>query len=42
LDVIADSFVQILTGIYHKRIEYPDNLLKEIKKDDKNDKNGNQ
>ena len=41
LDEISDSFVQILTGIYHKRIEYPDNLLKEIKKDDKNDKNGN-
>ncbi|MFO7815778.1 MAG: HDIG domain-containing protein [Halanaerobiales bacterium] len=41
LDEIADSFVQILTGIYHKRIEYPDNLLKEIKKDDNNDKNGN-
>jgi len=42
LDEIAESFVQILTGIYHKRIEYPDNLIKEIKKDDKNDKNGNQ
>lgn len=41
LDEIADSFVKILTGIYHKRIEYPDNLLKEIKKDDNNDKNGN-
>ena len=41
LDEIADSFVQILTGIYHKRIEYPDNLLKEVKKDDNNDKNGN-
>jgi hypothetical protein len=41
LDEIADSFVKILTGIYHKRIEYPDNLLKEVKKDDNNDKNGN-
>ncbi len=41
LDQIADSFVQILTGIYHKRIEYPDNLAKEFKKDDKNDQNGN-
>ncbi|MCF8008507.1 MAG: HDIG domain-containing protein [Halanaerobiales bacterium] len=41
LDLIAESFVQILTGIYHQRIEYPDNLIKEIKKDDKNDKNGN-
>ncbi len=37
LDVIADSFVKVLTGIYHHRIEYPENLIKEIKRDDNND-----
>ena len=29
LKVIADAFVQILAGIFHQRIEYPDNLLDE-------------
>ncbi|MGM0409487.1 MAG: HD family phosphohydrolase [Bacillota bacterium] len=37
LDIIADSFVKVLTGIYHQRVEYPDNLKMEIKEDDNND-----
>ncbi|MFW5979777.1 MAG: HD family phosphohydrolase [Halanaerobiales bacterium] len=37
LDIIAENFVKVLTGIYHQRIEYPDNLLKEVKEDDNND-----
>ncbi|MFW6030547.1 MAG: HD family phosphohydrolase [Halanaerobiales bacterium] len=39
LDIIAESFVKVLTGIYHQRIDYPENILKEMKKDDKNDQN---
>lgn len=31
LDTIAKSFVKVLTGIYHQRIEYPEHLLKEVK-----------
>ncbi|ACL70009.1 HD family phosphohydrolase [Halothermothrix orenii] len=38
LDVIARSFVKVLTGVYHHRVEYPENLLKEIKKGDSNGK----
>ena len=30
LDTISQSFVKILTGIFHSRIEYPENVLKEI------------
>ncbi|MFW6308549.1 MAG: HD family phosphohydrolase, partial [bacterium] len=37
LNIIGDSFVRVLTGIYHQRIEYPDNLLEESKKDDIDD-----
>lgn len=40
LDTIANSFVKILTGIYHHRIEYPENLLKEMKRADRSDKSG--
>ena len=29
LDKIADAFVRVLTGIFHKRIEYPDIGVKE-------------
>lgn len=39
LDTIAESFVKVLTGIYHQRVEYPENILKEIKRADKSDKN---
>ncbi len=39
LNIIADSFVKILTGIYHHRIEYPENLMKEIKRNDNNEQN---
>lgn len=32
LDNIAEAFVQVLTGIYHKRIDYPEpeNILREV------------
>ncbi|WP_366924131.1 HDIG domain-containing protein [Metallumcola ferriviriculae] len=39
LDIIAQAFVKILSGIFHTRIEYPDSVLKEIEKG--KDKNGN-
>lgn len=37
LDTIAKSFVKILTGIYHQRVEYPEKLLTEMKGSDKID-----
>ena len=37
LKIIGDSFVKVLTGIYHQRVEYPDNLIEEHKEDDQND-----
>ncbi len=37
LDTIASSFVKVLTGIYHQRVEYPENIIKEMKGKDKND-----
>jgi hypothetical protein len=39
LNTIAESFVKVLTGIYHQRVEYPENILKEIKRADGSDKN---
>ncbi len=33
LDLIADAFVKVLTGMYHHRVEYPDGALKERAKD---------
>lgn len=30
LAIIAESFSKILNGIYHARIEYPDNLAEQI------------
>src|SRR5690606_22601532 len=30
LDKIADAFVRVLTGIFHKRVEYPENLINEM------------
>jgi len=30
LDKVAEAFVKVLTGIFHSRIEYPDNLIKEM------------
>ncbi|MFP4015428.1 MAG: HD family phosphohydrolase [Halanaerobiales bacterium] len=41
LDIIVESFVKVLTGIYHQRIEYPENILKEMKRADKSDKDSN-
>ncbi len=32
LDIIAQSFVKILAGIFHSRIEYPENVLKEMER----------
>lgn len=31
LDTIVKSFVKVLTGIYHQRVEYPEKLLQEMK-----------
>ncbi len=36
LDTIVKSFVKVLTGIYHQRVEYPEKLLKEMKGGNKN------
>lgn len=38
LDKIANSFVRVLNGIYHHRIEYPENMLKALEK--KGEKSG--
>ncbi|MBO8168830.1 MAG: HDIG domain-containing protein [Thermoanaerobacteraceae bacterium] len=40
LDIIAHSFVQILNGIFHSRVEYPDSVLKEMER--RNSKDGGQ
>lgn len=32
LDVIAETFTQVLTGIFHTRIEYPESMLGELEK----------
>ena len=37
LDKITKSFVKVLTGIYHQRVEYPEKLLKEMKGGDNDD-----
>ncbi len=37
LEIIGSSFVKVLTGIYHQRVEYPENLLKEMQRNDKSD-----
>lgn len=37
LDTIVKSFVKVLTGIYHQRVEYPEKLLKEMKGGNNND-----
>lgn len=37
LDTIVKSFVKVLTGIYHQRVEYPEKLLKEMKGGNSND-----
>ncbi len=40
LDIIGDSFSRILTGMFHSRVEYPDeDLIKKLK--DEKKKNGN-
>jgi membrane-associated HD superfamily phosphohydrolase len=37
LDKIGDSFSRILTGMFHSRVEYPDeDLIKKIKEEKKN------
>ncbi|MGI6554321.1 MAG: HD family phosphohydrolase [Bacillota bacterium] len=42
LEIITRTFVRILSGIFHSRIEYPDNLLQEIEGRKRNGDNGNQ
>ncbi|MGI5921064.1 MAG: HD family phosphohydrolase [Syntrophomonadaceae bacterium] len=32
LDIIANSFCKLLEGVYHKRIEYPETIAKELQK----------
>ena len=41
LDKIAKSFVNILKGIFHNRIEYPDNIAKQFNKGGSNNGNSN-
>jgi len=41
LDIVVNSFVNVLTGIYHQRVEYPENIIKEMKRADNSDKNRN-
>lgn len=41
LDKIATSFTKVLTGIYHHRIEYPENIAKEMKMKGVQGTNGN-
>lgn len=42
LDKIGDSFSRILTGMFHSRVEYPDeDLIKKIKEEKKNNGNSN-
>ncbi len=36
LSIIGESFVKVLTGIYHQRVEYPEQLINEMDKDDNN------
>ena len=42
LEAIVKTFVRILSGIFHSRIEYPDKLLQEIEGRKKNGDNGKQ
>ena len=32
LDIIANAFVRILSGVFHARVEYPESFLKEIER----------
>lgn len=32
LDLIASAFIRVLTGIFHSRVEYPENLVKEMER----------
>ncbi len=32
LDIIANAFVRVLSGIFHNRVEYPETVLKEIER----------
>jgi putative nucleotidyltransferase with HDIG domain len=42
LDKIGDSFSRILTGMFHSRVEYPDeDLIKKIKEEKKKNENSN-
>ncbi len=41
LNIIGDSFVKVLTGIYHQRIEYPEKLKEEINEVDINGESQN-
>ncbi|HWI55421.1 MAG TPA: HDIG domain-containing protein, partial [Desulfobacteria bacterium] len=32
LDIIANAFVRVLSGVFHNRVEYPETVLKEIER----------
>ena len=32
LDIIAETFLRVLNGIFHSRIEYPETVLKELER----------
>lgn len=32
LDIIADTFARVLSGMFHPRVEYPENVLKEMER----------
>lgn len=39
LDIIANTFVRVLSGIFHSRIEYPENVIKEMERRKNRDAN---
>jgi len=41
LDVIANHFYKVLEGVYHKRIEYPETIMKELQRRREGDGSGN-
>ena len=40
IEIIAQTFLKIVQGLYHQRIEYPEQLMKDLKKEPKEKKLG--
>jgi len=40
IEIIAQTFLKIVQGLYHQRIEYPDQLMKDLKREPKEKKLG--